>query len=94
MAHVIKVQFEIRNGNEAKIFSLAKIQQKLISSVLSILNLCLPTGEALLESNTVIHHIYCSPSLRCVQTAHHILKGKSLGGWILISLWPCDDIES
>ncbi|XP_039220026.1 ubiquitin-associated and SH3 domain-containing protein B [Crotalus tigris] len=32
-------------------------------------------GEALLESNTVIHHIYCSPSLRCVQTAHHILKG-------------------
>ncbi|CAI5795263.1 ubiquitin-associated and SH3 domain-containing protein B [Podarcis muralis] len=32
-------------------------------------------GEALLESNTVIHHIYCSPSLRCVQTAHYILKG-------------------
>ncbi|KAF7241249.1 Ubiquitin-associated and SH3 domain-containing protein B [Varanus komodoensis] len=32
-------------------------------------------GEALLESNTIIHHIYCSPSLRCVQTAHYILKG-------------------
>lgn len=32
-------------------------------------------GEALLESNTIIDYVYCSPSLRCVQTAHHILKG-------------------
>ncbi|XP_053546080.1 ubiquitin-associated and SH3 domain-containing protein B isoform X2 [Bombina bombina] len=32
-------------------------------------------GEALLESNTVVDFIYSSPSLRCVQTAHHILKG-------------------
>ncbi|XP_075046521.1 ubiquitin-associated and SH3 domain-containing protein B isoform X2 [Mixophyes fleayi] len=32
-------------------------------------------GEALLESNTVVDYVYCSPSLRCVQTAHHILKG-------------------
>ncbi|KAK1328751.1 hypothetical protein QTO34_012326 [Cnephaeus nilssonii] len=32
-------------------------------------------GEALLESNTIIDHVYCSPSLRCVQTAHNILKG-------------------
>lgn len=33
-------------------------------------------GEALLESNTIIDHVYCSPSLRCVQTAYNILKGK------------------
>lgn len=34
------------------------------------------TGEALLESNTVVDFVYCSPSLRCVQTAHNILRGK------------------
>lgn len=34
-------------------------------------------GEALLESNTSIDHVYCSPSLRCVQTAFNILKGKT-----------------
>lgn len=34
-------------------------------------------GEALLESNTVIDFVYCSPSLRCVQTAQNILKGKN-----------------
>lgn len=33
-------------------------------------------GEALLESNTVIDFVYCSPSLRCVQTAQNILKGQ------------------
>ncbi|KAM8927235.1 ubiquitin-associated and SH3 domain-containing protein B isoform 2-T2 [Pelodytes ibericus] len=32
-------------------------------------------GEALLESNTVVDFVYCSPSLRCVQTAHNILRG-------------------
>ncbi|KAM4016120.1 ubiquitin-associated and SH3 domain-containing protein B isoform 2-T2 [Anomaloglossus baeobatrachus] len=32
-------------------------------------------GEALLESNTPVDFVYCSPSLRCVQTAHNILKG-------------------
>ncbi|KAG8568204.1 hypothetical protein GDO81_013916 [Engystomops pustulosus] len=32
-------------------------------------------GEALLESNTAVDFVYCSPSLRCVQTAHNILKG-------------------
>jgi len=34
------------------------------------------TGEALLESNSVVDFVYCSPSLRCVQTAHNILRGK------------------
>lgn len=34
-------------------------------------------GEALLESQAVIDFVYCSPSLRCVQTAHNILRGMS-----------------
>lgn len=34
-------------------------------------------GEALMESHTVLDFVYCSPSLRCVQTAHHILRGTS-----------------
>lgn len=33
-------------------------------------------GEALLESHTVIDFVYCSPSLRCVQTAYNILRGE------------------
>lgn len=37
-------------------------------------------GEALLESNTVIDFVYCSPALRCVQTAQNILKGKRQSG--------------
>uniref|UniRef100_A0A672KL95 Ubiquitin associated and SH3 domain containing B n=1 Tax=Sinocyclocheilus grahami TaxID=75366 RepID=A0A672KL95_SINGR len=37
------------------------------------------TGEALLESHTVVDFVYCSPSLRCVQTAYNILKGKTDG---------------
>lgn len=32
-------------------------------------------GEALLESHTTIDFVYCSPSLRCIQTAHHIVQG-------------------
>uniref|UniRef100_A0A4W4G0D6 Ubiquitin associated and SH3 domain containing Ba n=1 Tax=Electrophorus electricus TaxID=8005 RepID=A0A4W4G0D6_ELEEL len=32
-------------------------------------------GEALFDSHTVIDFVYCSPSLRCVQTAHNILRG-------------------
>ncbi|CAG6007613.1 unnamed protein product [Menidia menidia] len=32
-------------------------------------------GEALLESHSSIDYVYCSPSLRCVQTAQNILKG-------------------
>lgn len=33
-------------------------------------------GEALSESNTVIDFVYCSPALRCVQTAQNILRGE------------------
>ena len=35
-------------------------------------------GEALWDSNIKLHHVYVSPSLRCVQTATNILKGNSL----------------
>lgn len=36
-----------------------------------------PLGEALLESHTAVDFVYCSPSLRCVQTAQHIVQGRS-----------------
>ncbi|XP_006768012.1 PREDICTED: ubiquitin-associated and SH3 domain-containing protein B [Myotis davidii] len=45
-------------------------------------------GEALLESNTTIDHIYCSPSLRCVQTAHNILKGLQQENHLKIRVEP------
>lgn len=35
------------------------------------------SGEALLESHTTIDYVYCSPSLRCIQTAQYILQGKT-----------------
>lgn len=39
---------------------------------------CRPlSGEALLESHTAVDFVYCSPSLRCVQTAQHILQGRT-----------------
>ncbi|XP_051521921.1 ubiquitin-associated and SH3 domain-containing protein B-like isoform X2 [Myxocyprinus asiaticus] len=45
-------------------------------------------GEALLESNTTIDFVYCSPSLRCVQTANEILKGMQQDGRISIRVEP------
>lgn len=32
-------------------------------------------GQALKNSSTEVHHVFCSPSLRCVQTCTNILKG-------------------
>uniref|UniRef100_A0A3Q3GY79 Ubiquitin associated and SH3 domain containing Bb n=1 Tax=Labrus bergylta TaxID=56723 RepID=A0A3Q3GY79_9LABR len=45
-------------------------------------------GEALLESNTVIDFMYCSPSLRCVQTAQNILKGLQQDGKLKVRVEP------
>uniref|UniRef100_A0A8C6SFA2 Ubiquitin-associated and SH3 domain-containing protein B n=1 Tax=Neogobius melanostomus TaxID=47308 RepID=A0A8C6SFA2_9GOBI len=45
-------------------------------------------GEALLESNTVIDFVYSSPSLRCIQTAQHILQGLQQDGKIKIRVEP------
>uniref|UniRef100_A0A8C8GQ68 SH3 domain-containing protein n=1 Tax=Oncorhynchus tshawytscha TaxID=74940 RepID=A0A8C8GQ68_ONCTS len=45
-------------------------------------------GGALLESNTVIDFVYCSPSLRCVQTAQNILKGLQQDGKLKIRVEP------
>ncbi|XP_061574723.1 ubiquitin-associated and SH3 domain-containing protein B-like isoform X2 [Cololabis saira] len=45
-------------------------------------------GEALLDSNAVIDLVYCSPSLRCVQTAHNILRGLQQDGKLKIRVEP------
>ncbi|XP_067113716.1 ubiquitin-associated and SH3 domain-containing protein B isoform X2 [Osmerus mordax] len=45
-------------------------------------------GEALQESHTVIDFVYCSPSLRCVQTAHNILRGLQLEGQTKVRVEP------
>lgn len=34
------------------------------------------TGEALLECNVRIDHVYCSPAYRCIQTCISTLEGK------------------
>ncbi|XP_063343496.1 ubiquitin-associated and SH3 domain-containing protein B [Pelmatolapia mariae] len=45
-------------------------------------------GEALLESHTTIDFVYCSPSLRCIQTAQHILQGLQQDGKTKIRVDP------
>ncbi|XP_076832473.1 ubiquitin associated and SH3 domain containing Bb isoform X2 [Brachyhypopomus gauderio] len=45
-------------------------------------------GEALLERNTTLDFVYCSPSLRCVQTAHEMLKGMQQDGKLRIRVEP------
>uniref|UniRef100_H3D2H0 Ubiquitin-associated and SH3 domain-containing protein B n=1 Tax=Tetraodon nigroviridis TaxID=99883 RepID=H3D2H0_TETNG len=45
-------------------------------------------GEALLESCTAVDFVYCSPSLRCVQTAQQILQGLQQEGNTKIRIEP------
>ncbi|XP_030370891.1 protein UBASH3A homolog [Scaptodrosophila lebanonensis] len=46
------------------------------------------TGEALLEAQVQIDHVYCSPSYRCVQTCTSALEGLNLSGEHKIKLEP------
>ncbi|KAM4619966.1 ubiquitin-associated and SH3 domain-containing protein B [Polymixia lowei] len=45
-------------------------------------------GEALLESHTTIDFVYCSPSLRCVQTAQNIVQGLQQEGKTKLRVEP------
>ncbi|XP_077985056.1 ubiquitin-associated and SH3 domain-containing protein B-like [Glandiceps talaboti] len=42
------------------------------------------TGEAIRDSGTTIKHVFCSPALRCVQTADAILKGMGVDSSVKI----------
>jgi len=42
----------------------------------------------MLAGGVEIHHVFCSPSLRCVQTCHNILKGMGLEDRLKIHLEP------
>ncbi|KAL7667778.1 hypothetical protein ACOME3_010402 [Neoechinorhynchus agilis] len=46
------------------------------------------TGEALKEKNVPIKWCYSSPSLRCIQTAHYILKGIGIEKSVSIRIEP------
>ncbi|XP_047498667.1 protein UBASH3A homolog isoform X3 [Penaeus chinensis] len=45
-------------------------------------------GQALKNSNTEVHHVFCSPSLRCVQTCTNILKGLGIAERMPINIEP------
>ncbi|CAM4410863.1 ubiquitin-associated and SH3 domain-containing protein A isoform X1 [Lepidochelys kempii] len=45
-------------------------------------------GEALLEKQEAVSHVYCSPALRCIQTAQHMLEGLKLEQKIKIRVEP------
>ncbi|KAK8753305.1 hypothetical protein OTU49_003800, partial [Cherax quadricarinatus] len=45
-------------------------------------------GQALKANNTEVHHVLCSPALRCVQTCASILKGMGIAEVMPINIEP------
>ncbi|KAK7083298.1 Ubiquitin-associated and SH3 domain-containing protein B [Halocaridina rubra] len=45
-------------------------------------------GQAMKASKTEVHHVFCSPSLRCVQTCTNILKGLGIAEHMPIKIEP------
>ncbi|XP_066944427.1 ecdysteroid-phosphate phosphatase isoform X1 [Macrobrachium rosenbergii] len=45
-------------------------------------------GQAMKASKTEVHHVFCSPSLRCVQTCTNILKGLGIAEHMPINIEP------
>ncbi|KAK8719762.1 hypothetical protein OTU49_013793, partial [Cherax quadricarinatus] len=45
-------------------------------------------GQALKANNTEVHHVFCSPALRCVQTCASILKGMGIDEVMPINIEP------
>lgn len=45
-------------------------------------------GESLKESKAKIHSVFCSPSLRCVQTCDAVLKGLGIAKKVQINIEP------
>jgi ubiquitin-associated SH3 domain-containing protein len=46
------------------------------------------TGEALAANDSFAQYCYSSPSLRCIQTAHHILQGMGIEDRVKIRIEP------
>ncbi|XP_069957026.1 ecdysteroid-phosphate phosphatase-like isoform X3 [Cherax quadricarinatus] len=45
-------------------------------------------GQAMKANETEVHHVFCSPSLRCVQTCSNILKGIGVAEAMPINIEP------